>query len=164
MSAPKGNQYWKARSSHGRNPIYANADNLANACNEYFEYVEANPIISYKPIMNRDGAIEQMETIHQRPYTIEGLCRFIGLTQDSFKNYESKGDDFLGVCKDVRECIRDQKLSGAMVGIFNHNIVARDLQLKDTVDANVGGQAGNPLLTDNLFKIEFVNADSKDKP
>jgi hypothetical protein len=51
-----------------------------------------------------------------------------------------------------------------MVGIFNHNIVARDLQLKDTVDANVGGQAGNPLLTDNLFKIEFVNADSKDKP
>jgi len=34
----------------------------------------------------------------------------------------------------------------------------------DKVDLNVGGQAGNPLLTDNLFKIEFINADSKDKP
>jgi hypothetical protein len=142
MSAPKGNQFWKARSSSGRHPIYANAEDLANACNEYFEFADRSPIISYKPILNRDGAIEQMETIHQRPYTIEGLCRFIGLTQDSFKNYESKGDDFLGVCKDVRECIRDQKLSGAMVGIFNHNIVARDLQLRDSSSVTVEAPQG----------------------
>ncbi|MDR6901408.1 hypothetical protein J2W52_003032 [Rhizobium miluonense] len=37
MAAPKGNKFWMARSSHGRNPIFATPEDLWNACNEYFQ-------------------------------------------------------------------------------------------------------------------------------
>ncbi len=144
MSAPKGNQYWKKRSSHGRSPIFANKEELLNACIEYFEHADANPLITYKPYVNKDGEVCQMETVHPRPYTFEGLTVFLDISEDCFREYE-KRQDFIGVCKQVRQTIRDQKLSGAIAGFYNHAIVARDLKLRDTIDANVGGQEGNPL-------------------
>ena len=36
MAAPLGNQFWKARSSHGRNPIFVSPDDLWTAASEYF--------------------------------------------------------------------------------------------------------------------------------
>jgi hypothetical protein len=135
MPAPKGNKYWEARSSHGRNPIFASPDELLKSCTEYFNHADDNPIVSYKPYVT-NGAVEQMETIHKRPYTLEGLYVFVGISLDGFRDYE-KREGFIEVCKEVRQTIRDQKLSGAMVGIFQHNIVARDIQLRDGVDSKV---------------------------
>jgi hypothetical protein len=44
MPAPKGNEFWKARSTHGRKPIFATADDLWAGAVEYYEWVEANPL------------------------------------------------------------------------------------------------------------------------
>jgi len=44
MAAPKGNQFWKTRSSHGRNPIFPTPDALWDAACEYFQWVEDNPL------------------------------------------------------------------------------------------------------------------------
>lgn len=44
MAAPKGNRFWEARSSHGRNPKFESPEALWAACCEYFEWVEANPL------------------------------------------------------------------------------------------------------------------------
>ena len=44
MAAPVGNQFWKARSSHGRKPIFESPEKLLEACAEYFVWVEANPL------------------------------------------------------------------------------------------------------------------------
>jgi hypothetical protein len=41
---PKGNQFWKIRSSHGRNPIFAKPDDLWEACCQYFEWVDKHPL------------------------------------------------------------------------------------------------------------------------
>ena len=48
MAAPKGNQFWKARRSHGPKPKFANPDDLWAACVEYFEWVEDNPLWAAK--------------------------------------------------------------------------------------------------------------------
>ena len=40
MQFQSGNKFWLARSSHGRNPIFSNPEQLRNACYEYFEWVE----------------------------------------------------------------------------------------------------------------------------
>ncbi len=48
MAAPKGNKFWLARSSHGRKPIFANPDKLWEACCEYFQWVEKNPLKEQK--------------------------------------------------------------------------------------------------------------------
>jgi hypothetical protein len=86
MPAPKGNKYWEARSSHGRNPIFASPEDLLKSCTEYFNHADDNPIVSYKPYVTRDGAVEQMETIHKRPYTLEGLYVFVGISLDGFRD------------------------------------------------------------------------------
>ena len=44
MPAPEGNQYWKVRSSHGREPVLATADDLWHAAVTYFEWIDANSL------------------------------------------------------------------------------------------------------------------------
>lgn len=44
MAALIGNKLWYARSSHGRNPIFASPQELWDACHEYFSRVEDNPL------------------------------------------------------------------------------------------------------------------------
>ena len=39
MQFQKGNKFWLARSSHGRNPIFESPDELWNAACEYFEWI-----------------------------------------------------------------------------------------------------------------------------
>lgn len=54
MAAPKGNRFWEARSSHGRNPKFESPEALWAACCEYFEWVEANPLPEAAPrVVNR---------------------------------------------------------------------------------------------------------------
>jgi len=47
-----GNNFWKARSSHGRKPIFETPEDLWSACVEYFEWVEANPLYERKVFHN----------------------------------------------------------------------------------------------------------------
>ena len=44
MAAPKGNSFWKQRTKHGRDKIFANADLMWEAACEYFQWVEDNPL------------------------------------------------------------------------------------------------------------------------
>lgn len=46
MAAPKGNRFWEARSSHGRNPKFESPEALWAACCEYFEWADDNPLLS----------------------------------------------------------------------------------------------------------------------
>lgn len=52
MAAPKGNRFWEARSSHGRNPKFESPEALWAACCEYFEWVEANPLWEMKAFIS----------------------------------------------------------------------------------------------------------------
>jgi len=135
MAAPKGNQFWKIRSSHGRKPIFESKEQLWDAACEYFQYVDDNPIVSYKAVLGKDGA-EQLDQIHIRPYTQGGLCVFLDITQETYIQYRNK-EGFSEVCSNIDEIIRDQKFSGATVGIFNSNIIARDLGLKEHSQSDV---------------------------
>jgi hypothetical protein len=41
MAATKGNQWWKLRSSHGRNPKFETPEQLWDASVEYFEATDS---------------------------------------------------------------------------------------------------------------------------
>lgn len=161
MPAPKGNKFWEARSKHGRKPVWDNPEQMLEACIEYFEWVEANPLWETKPMVVQ-GEVYDAPTAKMRAMTIEGLCVFLGIGRKTWNDYQHK-EDFSLVVEFVQNTMREQKLTGAAAGLLNANIIARDLGLKDASDVNVGGQEGNPLVTDNKFTIEFVNAESKDK-
>jgi hypothetical protein len=162
MAAPKGNKFWEARSKHGRKPLWDNPQELYDACVEYFEWVEANPLWETKPMIV-NGTVYDAPTAKMRAMTIEGLCVFLGITRPTWDDYKHK-EDFSYIVSMVTNTMYEQKLTGAASGLLNSNIIARELKLTDTVNANIGGQAGNPVLTDNTFRIEFINADCADKP
>ncbi|MZR29660.1 terminase small subunit [Sneathiella litorea] len=126
-----GNQFWRIRSIHGRNPDFPTPEKLESACEEYFDFAESNPLISAKPHVI-DGEIVYSQTPILRAMTIKHLCRFLGISHQTwlnYKNHQNKG--FLVVITRVENIIYCQKFSGAAANLLNANIIARDLGLRD---------------------------------
>lgn len=129
MSAPKGNRFWEARSTHGRNPLFKNPDKLWDACSQYFKWVEENPLKEEKATQYQGVFIK--DTVNKmRAMTYSGLCIFLDIDDITWKNYRER-EDFFRVTKKVEQIIRDQKFSGAAADLLNANIIARDLGLVD---------------------------------
>lgn len=156
MPAPKGNQFWKLRSKHGRDKLFASPDLLWKAACEYFEWIDSNPLKEQKAFASK-GEVLKDDISHMRPYTITGLCLYLGCNQDYFNQFEAnlseKDKDFSGVISRIRETIYTQKFEGAAAGFLNANIIARDLGLKDVQNHQHTGENGGPIehsLTDEL--------------
>lgn len=129
MGAPIGNQFWKARSTHGRSPLFASPEQLEAACLEYFEWVEANPLYESKPF-SYEGKITMARVPKARAMTISGMCIFLDITPPTWRDYASK-NDFSFVCTRIEEAIRTQKFELASADLLNASIIARDLGLAD---------------------------------
>ena len=141
MAAPNGNQFWKARSTHGRNPIFENADDLWDASQEYFAWSEANPLYEDKLVIYQ-GEASHEPIPHMRAMTIVGLCIFLDISHTTWVNY-SGDDDFVTIATRIKEVIRTQKFAGAAADLLNANIIARDLGLADKKE--FGGPDGGPI-------------------
>ena len=161
MGAPIGNQFWKLRSKHGRDKLFATPDLLWEAACEYFEWCDSHPEyiveqkkgnqtikVNIKQGKNAEEPINIADQINEsglikipikRPYTIQGLCLYCDCNTYYINQFEAalkeKDDeiskDFTQILHTIREIIYNQKFSGAAIGLFNANIIARDLGLKD---------------------------------
>jgi hypothetical protein len=129
MAAPEGNEYWKLRSKDGRDKIFETPEHLLDACNEYFEWVQNNPLKSSEVVKYKDYA-ELIEVPKMRPMTIEGLCNFIDISVKCWRNYKER-QDFIPITTRVEQIIYNNKFEGAASGFLNPNIIARDLGLQD---------------------------------
>lgn len=129
MAAPKGNRFWEARSSHGRNPKFESSEALWEACCEYFGWVEENPLWEVKAFAYQ-GEVTQAPIAKMRAMTLTGLCIFIDITRQTWGTFRSM-EGFSDVTTRAEEIIYDQKFSGAAADLLNANIIARDLGLKE---------------------------------
>ncbi|MEP3279371.1 MAG: terminase small subunit [Stappiaceae bacterium] len=127
MAAPVGNEYWKARSKHGRTPKFKDPVQLLNVCEEYFQWVDDNPLQEEK-IFNFAGIIAWTKVSKMRAMTIAGLCTFLDIDRSTWFAWRSR-EGFSNVITRVEEIIRNQKFTGAAAGLLNANIIARDLGL-----------------------------------
>lgn len=146
--APKGNQFWKARSSHGRKPIFASPELLQDACTEYFEWVEANPLMESQ-LVTFQGNGNLVEVPKMRAMTLSGLCIFLDISPETWREYGKK-EGFSGVTRAVEEVVRTQKFEGASAGFLNANIIARDLGLSDK--SEIGGAGGGPIVFNTVYE------------
>lgn len=158
MAAPKGNQFWKARSSHGRQPIFASPDDLWDACTQYFEWVEANPLWEDK-LVTFQGAATHEPVAKMRAMTLDGLCIFLDIDRKTWDLYRGR-EDFVPITSRVDQIIRTQKFQGAAADLLNPNIIARDLGLADK--SEVTGSDGGPLQTVTRIEIVGVRPSNKD--
>lgn len=129
MAAPVGNQFWKQRSTHGRNPKFESPEALWEAATEYFEWVEAHPLQEAQAFAYQ-GNVKVQELPKMRAMTIMGLCIFLDISQQAWSEYKQR-NGFGEVTTRIDEIIRTQKFEGASAGLLNANIIARDLGLAD---------------------------------
>jgi len=146
MSATEGNQFWKARSKHGRDKIFKTPKLMLDAAFDYFAWVEDNPLT--KQIIFQ-GVVQGKESL-MRAMTIKGLCIYWGVNTFYLNdfvgnlNLEKEEDkDFSQVISTIKEIIETQKFEGASAGLLNPNIIARDLGLTDKKE--LSGSVENPL-------------------
>lgn len=146
MAAPRGNQFWKLRSKHGRDRLFADADELWTAACEYFQWVDKHP---WKKVDFKGKNNQRVDIPTARPYTLTGLCLYLDCNVQYFTDFENaltdseKDKGFSVVITRIRETIYTQKFEGAAVGAFNPNIIARDLGLVDKKDLTTGGEKIN---------------------
>lgn len=145
MPAPKGNQFWRARSSHGNKPKFKDSESLWSACTEYFDWIEDNPL---KESIVYQGQIMEFESPLMRAMTIAGLCVFLDICESTWSKYRNN-KDLMQVTTRAEAIIYNQKFTGAAAGLLNANIIARDLGLRDKQEV------------DNNHKITTVNVVEK---
>jgi DNA-packaging protein gp3 len=121
-----GHRFWRTRASSGPEPLFAEAESLWAACDSYFCWVEDNPIMV-------DGALKW------RPMTKKGLCRFLGIAHTTWAEWKRDRAELASVIERAESVIWDQKFAGAAVGIFNGNLVARELGIAERVAGHDGG-------------------------
>lgn len=132
MAAPKGNEYYKLRSKDGRDRIFETPEDLANACNEYFKWVEDNPL-KEEIAFHSQGLVTKTEVNKMRSMSMGGLCNFIDISIKTFELYE-KRQDFIPITTRVRQVVETQQFEGAASGFLNPNIIARKLGLSEKTE------------------------------
>lgn len=147
MSGPKGNQFWKFRAKSGYDPKFTDPAKLWAAACEYFESVDAHPLISVE-IHGKDASRRNVPKM--RPYTLSGLFLFMGLNHSYFSDAKirlkklktpTKNDrDMLFTIEAIEQTIFVQKFEGAAAGLLNANIITRDLGLTDKQEQKVDGK------------------------
>ncbi len=91
-----------------------------------------------------EGDIVRGEIDKMRPFTIWGLCTFLGISHDVWVDYRKGRPDLSEVIKTVDGIIRQQKFDGASAGLLNANIIARDLGLSDKTELQNLDRNGQP--------------------
>lgn len=147
MAAKLGNQFWKARTKHGRDKLFASPESLWEACCEYFQWVEDNPLIEMKPFAYQ-GVVIQEPVPKMRAMTMDGLCLFLDIEYETWRTWRNNQDDFSVVVSKADKIIRDQKFAGAAADLLNANIIARDLGLRDSVSNEISGPDGQSVKVD----------------
>ena len=142
MAAPKGNQFWKKRSKHGRDKIFKTPEILQEAAYEYFEYQSKQ---KWERIDYKGKECQRVRIPTSSPFTIEGLCLFLGVNTKYFNTFErSCSEDFNNVITHIREIIHLQKFEGAAVGAYNANIIAHELGMKNRQQEDASAEDEKP--------------------
>ena len=145
-----GHQLWKRRLIDGKPRLYETPEQLINACCEYFQWVEDNPLLG-EIQCSFEGVFTHDKTPKIRAMTQKALALHIGVSFKTWQNYGHKDHELSEVCEWANNVIFTQKYEGAAAGFFNSNLVIRDLGINDTsklvTDDGKGGTAPLPNLS-----------------
>lgn len=129
-----GNQFWRLRSKHGRDKLFATPELLWNAACEYFKWCESHPLYEMKAFAYQ-GIIVTKKMPKMRAMTLSQLCFYLNANEAYFRQFKAQlpeGEkDFSTIIADIERVIYDQKFQGAAADLLNANIIARDLGLKE---------------------------------
>lgn len=160
-AAEKGNTYWLKRTEDGRKKLFETPESFLNAALGYFKEVDENPWIKKEVIKGGMMAGEIVDVPTSRPYTIEGLCIYLGISRQTFLNYEKDENykDYFEVLTYIREKIELNQLEGATVGAYSATIIARKLGLVDRKEQDHKSKDGSMT---PKYTIEVIDNETKE--
>lgn len=149
----KGNQLWKLRTKIGRDKIFSDGAVLWSEALKYFEWCDRHPLYKVE-LVKYQGLADEADVPLGRPYTMDGLTVFLGVSPGYFRaaksNIKNKieankaSEDevtLLDEMERIELIVRDQQISGAAVNIFSPNLVARLNGLAENVNQATSGEA-----------------------
>ncbi len=146
----------------GTEKQFTNPEELQTHIDQYFNHQDSNPIIKSE-VHGKDA--ETIQVPIQRPYTIEGLARQLGLVRMSLINYEKREgyEPYFDIIKRAKEKIREQWIELGLIGVGKEHFTKfmlinnADYQDKSEVDHTTGGKSMNTL------SISVMNEETKAK-
>ena len=127
MAAPKGNQCWMLRLKHGLDGKFKTPEEILENFEQYVQWAEENPLIE---VDFRGKDATEVRLPKKRLLTKEGFALACGFASwGNLSTYKQKSEGFAKVFTRIEQAIYTSKLEGAASGLFNHNIIARDLGL-----------------------------------
>ena len=124
--APLGNQYWKARKTHGKKKIFRSPESLLNEAYDYFQWCVDNPL--HRTMYSKyRGKTIKWQTTELNCVSIGGLCLHLGISRQTFLNYSSKEAyrDYFEVCEHIADLIYMKQFMRAAVGHIKPCVIAR---------------------------------------
>lgn len=136
----KGNQFWKARTTIGREKLFETPELLWDAACEYFQWCEDNPLFEAK--MFSFQGVQTMEMMPKmRAMTVSGLCLFLDCDESYFRAFKAQERvnkaAFITIIEKIESTIYNQKFMGASADLLNSNIISRELGLSDKSETKV---------------------------
>ncbi len=156
--APTRNQLWKLRPKHSREQLFANPDLLWKAACSYFEWCDSHPWLKPAPLRSGAAAGTTMDVPSPRPYTISGLCFYLGCSKAFWQQVKTGSDyqAFTDTIDRIEHVIEAQQLEGAALGLFSTTIVTRSLSQREQADSATSA-ASEPT---TKIVVEVVTRDS----
>lgn len=170
METKKEPIYQRIKGHIGRPPKFETAGDLLNKLLEYCEYCDANPIkVDVRSKMKRNSSrgdsSELGNVTIKRPYTLDGFCLFAGILMPwaTFKNNAKRRKDWadfeivINACEQV---IRDQQITGAMIGLYSERLTARLNGITDKQELEVNSRQTNITFDEYVRMLRGENIDS----
>ena len=95
---------------------------------------------------------ERVSEPQKVPYTFEGFKRFCRISHGEVEQYFTNQDDyygdFIGICRAIKEEIRENQIVGGLLSFYNPSITQRLNGLIDKKETHISGGLNVPNLPD----------------
>ena len=131
--------------------IFKAPDELKKAWSEYKVYVRDVQDKEWNRIQYVGKEGQRVSDSQKVPFTLEGFKRFCrenyGEVEQYFSNQDNYYEDFIGICRAIREEIREDQIIGGMLSFYNPSITQRLNGLVDKTEQKVIQE--QPLFNDD---------------
>ena len=131
--------------------IFKTPEELEEAFNKYKEHViiESNKWLKVMYVGKEAHRVEEPQKV---PLTQEGFERFCynnyGSVSHYFDNHKGYYDDFGAICTRIKREIREDQITGGLLGFYNPSITQRLNNLTDKKELDLKGGVNIPNLPD----------------
>ena len=145
-------KFWKNTSKAGRKRLFSDPALLLKEAKKYFNWCDNHPWEKAE-LVKYLGNSTQTSIPLGRPYTMEGLTYYLGVSKAYFhsakRNLREKIEnakatdteiELLETIEIIEQAVRTQQIEGATLGVFNASIIARINGLVEHKDLTSNGQ------------------------